>query len=636
MRSDMVPEHGAERVSRSIGGGIRRAGRATLAGLFVGLPVTLAAGLGVAYWAYAELPPVPVPIENPITPEKAVLGKMLFWDEQLSTSLVVSCGTCHSPAAGGADPRIARNPGIDGALNTPDDILGSPGVIASNASNEFVRDAVFGVAPQITGRAANPMIDAAYAPELFWDGRAGGTFFDPQTGEMAIEAGGALENQASGPPLSSVEMAHSGVTWDLLANRLREVRPMELATNLPADVSSALAGNPDYPELFRRAFGDGQITAKRIVFAIATYQRTLIADQTPWDRFMAGEIDALTAQQQQGWTFFQGTARCNDCHTAPHFTDFTFRNIGVRPPAEDLGRQLVTGDPDDRGMFKVPGLRNSGLKRTFMHNGMFTNMGQVMGFYARAPGAPPQFPDNRDPIMPLINLPPLVNQAVTDFVVNGLTDPRVANETFPFDRPVLFADRPGDRATPIGGGTPGTGGLVPAIIVQSPPFLGNRAFRVGLDRARAGVSAQLVASTQPPVNGVITPQFVVGQTQTSAQGLATVFWNLSPREFAQGQVLFVQWQVSDPNAAGGTARSVVGRVPIFCGTGGCPTPCDSLDFNRDGDFPTPLDLEDFINAVAGSVCGTCSHDLDFNNDGDFPTPLDIEAFVSVSAGGPCL
>ena len=72
-------------------------------------------------------------------------------------------------------------------------------------------------------------------------------------------------------------------------------------------------------------------------------------------------------------------------------------------------------------------------------------------------------------------------------------------------------------------------------------------------------------------------------------------------------------------------------TPPSCG----PT-CDGLDFNQDGDFPTPLDLEDFINAVAGSVCATCSSDLDFNNDGDFPTPLDVEAFISVSAGGPCL
>ena len=66
-----------------------------------------------------------------------------------------------------------------------------------------------------------------------------------------------------------------------------------------------------------------------------------------------------------------------------------------------------------------------------------------------------------------------------------------------------------------------------------------------------------------------------------------------------------------------------------------PPGCDSVDFNRDGDFPTPLDLEDFVNANAGNICSTCSKDLDFNNDGDFPTPLDVEAFISVLGGGEC-
>ena len=64
--------------------------------------------------------------------------------------------------------------------------------------------------------------------------------------------------------------------------------------------------------------------------------------------------------------------------------------------------------------------------------------------------------------------------------------------------------------------------------------------------------------------------------------------------------------------------------------------CDSLDFNNDGDFPTPADLEAFVAAIGGSVCAECSTDLDFNNDGDFPTPLDVEAFVVRQAGGPCV
>ena len=104
--------------------------------------------------ALGELPPVPVPPENPITEEKRVLGKILFWDEQLSSDDTVACGTCHIPASAGADPRPATNPGFDGIFDTDDDIIGSFGVVRRNALNEPVDDPLFGFEPQVTGRAA--------------------------------------------------------------------------------------------------------------------------------------------------------------------------------------------------------------------------------------------------------------------------------------------------------------------------------------------------------------------------------------------------------------------------------------------------------------------------------------------------
>ena len=235
----------------------------------------------IRYIAVGSLPPVPQPPENPITEAKRVLGKALFWDEQLSTSNVVSCGTCHVPSRAGADDRIARHPGIDGILNTPDDILGSPGVIRSDENNDYLPDRIFALQPQITNRSANSPINAGYAPSLFWDGRATSRFTDPQTGQVAIVSGGALESQAVQPPLSSVEMSHDDFDWTSLTDKLARVRPLDLATNIPADVASALADQPDYPELFRRAFGDGAITTRRIAFALATYQRPLVSDQTP-------------------------------------------------------------------------------------------------------------------------------------------------------------------------------------------------------------------------------------------------------------------------------------------------------------------------------------------------------------------
>ncbi len=429
-----------------------RPGRTTVLGLCVGTPVALGALLLAAQFAFAALPPVPTPSENQFSEEKRVLGKILFFDEQLSTSNVVSCASCHVAANGGADPRLARNPGDDNILNTPDDILGSPGIIRSDTNNDYENDSVFALNPQITGRSANSPINAAFAPQLFWDGRAKSQFIDPQTGAVAIASGGALESQAVGPVVNNVEMAHAGVDWSNVAQRLALVRPLNLATNRPADTVSALAGRPSYPELFRRAFGDTDISAKRIAFAIATYERTLISDQSPWDRFQAGDTTALTPQQQQGFAEFQAR-HCNDCHTAPLFsstsspTGIIFRNIGLRPTTEDNGLQTTTGDAADRGKFKVPSLRNAGLKRSYMHNGQFPSLQAVLGFYARAPGSPPQFPDNRDPIMPTIAFPPQVANLIQDFIANGLTDPRVAWPNVPLRRATLFTNRPANQAT---------------------------------------------------------------------------------------------------------------------------------------------------------------------------------------------
>jgi len=389
--------------------------------------------------ARAQLPPVPVPPENPITEPKRLLGKMLFWDEQLSSDNTISCGTCHLPEFGGADPRRGRHPGLDGIFNTPDDKIASPGVMRADATGTYYPDPIFGSGLQVTPRSAQPVIGVMYAPELFWDGRAPSTFTDPQTGQVRIANGGALESQAVGPIVSDVEMAHEDRDWPEITAKLAAVAPLRLAGDLPPDLAGALAGDPTYPDLFAAAFGDGAITAQRIAFAIATYERTLVPGQTPWDAFVGGNPNALTPGQRGGWDFFR-TSQCAICHAPPLFTNQTFRNIGLRPVAEDRGRQEVTNNPADRGRFKVPSLRNVGLKETFMHNGQLNSIAQVLEFYLAINGQV-QFPDNRDPLIPAIAIPPPVFPQLVDFLTNGLTDPRVANGQFPFDRPTLYSER---------------------------------------------------------------------------------------------------------------------------------------------------------------------------------------------------
>lgn len=387
----------------------------------------------VAAQAPPALPPPPVPPENPITEAKRVLGKTLFWDESLSSDGTVACGTCHRGLAGGSDSRVAIHPGPDVVTPSPDDIVGSRGVFRADAAGAPIVDPVFGTGVQVTGRAANSAIGAAYAPNLFWDGRATSRFDDPETGLPSITAGGALESQAVGPVVSHVEMARDGRTWGNVRAKLAVSHPLTDATDLPADLAAALASGPRYADLFQAAFGDPAITGERIAYAIATYERTLIPNQTPWDRFAAGVPGAMTQGQIAGWNFFNGSP-CRVCHVPPQFTDNAFHNLGLRPPDEDLGRQAISGLTGDRGRFKTATLRNAGLKPTHMHNGRITGMNNAVLWYA--PNNPARFTDNLDLALP-VGVPPQVMPALLDFLTNALTDPRVAAETFPFDKPTL-------------------------------------------------------------------------------------------------------------------------------------------------------------------------------------------------------
>jgi cytochrome c peroxidase len=561
----------------------------------------------------SELPPVIFPPENQFSESKRVLGKILFWDEQLSSDNTTSCGTCHIPQSAGADPRNAINPGNDGTPGTPDDIHGSFGVVDADDNNQFLVESTFDIFRQVTGRAANPTINAAFAQDLFWDGRATSEFTDPESGTVAIVTGGALESQIVGPPLSDVEMAHSSRNWSQITAKLESARPLALATNLTADQAAAIAAHPTYPDLFDDAFGDPAISAKHIAFAIATYERTLISDQSPWDDVQAGDPNAMTPMQQQGWVAFQN-ARCDSCHTPPLFTDNLFRNIGIRPIPLDTGRQAITGLNSDRGKFKVPGLRNAGLKSNFMHAGNHQTLFQSVDFYVR----PAPFPDNLDPFMGAVDLTPPQVPAIIEFIANGLLDPRVAAGTFPFDRPTLRSELLPNPVL-VGPGDDNGTGFVPTMLASVPPNAGNDEFKVGAVGMNEGVSMSLLISMKPPVENKITAQDSKGPfTATAGPGAAPVvsaFWPIPDDSALDGQIVYFQWVV---DATG--ARSPVAAATVFCGTGGCAPDCPA-DVNGDG-MVTPTDFTAWINAFNNNL-----PECDQNNDGAC-TPTDFTAWIA--------
>jgi cytochrome c peroxidase len=528
-----------------------------------------------------SLPPVPVPAENPITEEKRLLGKVLFYEEQLSSDNTDSCATCHWHPAGGAEPRPARHPGFDAIFHTEDDIFGSAGVIAQNAAGDYETHPVFGLEPQVTRRAAPSVINAAFSPELFWDSRAGQEFVDPISGDTVSLSGAALETQSLGPPLDAGEMAFHGRAWPDVTGKLAHARPLALASNLPADLAQGVLDAQTYPELFRRAFGDAEITPVRIAQAIATYQRTLISDQAPWDAWNAGDNNAMTPAQVRGFdAFLQGT--CAQCHVPTQFTNHLSRNIGLRPLEEDLGLGGFTGEPFDAGRFKTPGLRNNGLRTNFMHTGGIETLAEVVAFYVEGE----KFPENIDPAVLDIALDAQQQADLTEFLAEGLTDPRVAQSLPPFDVPTLFfgPGAPGGNPAVIAGtGRPFASGVTPRVIAATPPLIGSDDFKLGLTDVPEGAMAVLHVSFAEPVGGEVAPDTVLGPFTASHPGglaaVATAHWSIPNSPILDGRTVSFQWVVDDP-AAPEPARSPIVRATLLCGFGDCATGCPP-DLNRD-------------------------------------------------------
>lgn len=273
-----------------------------------------------------EFPAVNEPDDNPFSSEKAELGRMLFFDPVLSASNDISCATCHHPDYGFAD--------------------GLPHAIGAGGQ---------GVGPQRKGgagleRNTLSLWNVAYQKSYFWDGRAA-----------------SLEEQ------STVPLTHAA----------------EMASNLD-ELSAELAGIPAYVSLFDEAFTNEDeedspsITPDNLQRALAAFQRTLITDNSPFDRYAAGHEEALTPPQRRGLKLFRsGATRCFECHTAPTFASDTFRVIGV--PDDDLGRAAVANDASKKS-FRVPSLRNIALTAPYMHNGSFVTLEEVVDFYAAGGG----------------------------------------------------------------------------------------------------------------------------------------------------------------------------------------------------------------------------------------------------------
>lgn len=195
--------------------------------------------------------------------------------------------------------------------------------------------------------------DAAWGERFFWDGRAA-----------------SLEEQALGPIQNPREMNQ---TLDGLVR--------------------AVAADPAYPPLFAAAFPEApRITADTIAKALATFERTLLSPQSRFDRWLAGDDQALDDSARRGLALFTGAAGCTLCHSGWALTDHAFHDIGR--PDEDLGRGPILGEATLDHAFKTPSLRNVGNRAPYMHDGSLPTLAAVIEHYARDhPDRPSLSPD---------------------------------------------------------------------------------------------------------------------------------------------------------------------------------------------------------------------------------------------------
>lgn len=252
---------------------------------------------------------MPVPSDNPLTPEKIALGRKLFFDVELSADRTVSCATCHDPELGFTDDEPVAK-GVRGKLGT---------------------------------RRTPRLINRGYGRTFFWDGRAA-----------------SLEEQVLKPIENPIEMA---LSLDELMERL--------------------ASDGEYPGLFQTAFEKGP-SPETVAYALASYTRSIVSGNSPYDRYVAGDGDALNAEQRRGLELFRGKAACTVCHLGPNLTDEEFHNTGVGwegGGTVDAGREQASGKAADRGAFKTPTLREVARGAPYMHDGSLATLRDVIDFY---------------------------------------------------------------------------------------------------------------------------------------------------------------------------------------------------------------------------------------------------------------
>ena len=210
-------------------------------------------------------------------------------------------------------------------------------------------------------RATPTLINSAYNGVQMWDGRAA-----------------TLEQQATGPIRASDEM---NMDMKLLVERLASIR--------------------GYRKLFADAYPGEGISEATIGKALASFERTIVATESPFDRWRKGDASAVDASVKRGFALFTGRANCDACHQGFNFADDGFHNIGLKAVpgmADDHGRYELRKVAVLKGAFKTPTLRDVALTAPYMHNGVYQTLEEVIDHYDRGGDVKAHLDPNIEPL----------------------------------------------------------------------------------------------------------------------------------------------------------------------------------------------------------------------------------------------
>ncbi len=321
-----------------------------------------------------------------------VLGLQVVWGLPAALGLLTACEgapgrvvECDGGARG--DASVGCSAKSDSGLAPP--ILG-----------RVAQPAGFAFSLADTAPADNPLTEAAaslgrrlfYDPVLSRDRTVSCAnchqqrygFSDPARVSEGVRG---QTGERNAPHLANLAWVRAGLFWDGRAATLEEqvLQPISNPVEMDLDVERAvtrLADDPQYVQAFEAAFGV-RPDEEHLARALASFVRALVSTSSPYDRYLAGDSEALGASATRGLRLFFGErAECFHCHSEGTLTNDGYFNNGVFEEGGDIGRQELTGRSGDLGKFRVPSLRNVAVTAPYMHDGSLATLEDVVDHYA--------------------------------------------------------------------------------------------------------------------------------------------------------------------------------------------------------------------------------------------------------------